>query len=101
MRACLAAQARLVDGLEHAAQSLKAAPSPNQRREVLTAALSQLAVQLPASFRLPLDPALESTGLIVESCGFFNSKTLPLRLVFKNSSLLFCSLVVVFTPLSY
>jgi hypothetical protein len=86
LRACLAAQTRLVDGLEHAAHVLKTAATPTQRRDLLAAALTTLSQQLPPVFRLPLDPALEANALVVESCGFFNSKTLPLRLVFKNSS---------------
>ncbi|XP_004343363.2 phosphoinositide-3-kinase [Capsaspora owczarzaki ATCC 30864] len=38
-----------------------------------------------ASVRLPLNPSQEVAGINVEQCSYFNSKTLPLRVVFRNA----------------
>lgn len=33
---------------------------------------------------MPLDPAVELTGLDVKNCGVFNSNAVPLKLAFTN-----------------
>lgn len=42
---------------------------------------------LPERFRLPVDPAMEVTGIDVQRCGVFSSNAAPLRLVFKNAGM--------------
>jgi hypothetical protein len=77
-------QTSLVSGLEVAAAALKAAAVPD-RKDVLAKKLGELGSLLPPVFRLPLGPEFEVTGFSLEGCGFFSSKSLPLRLSFRNS----------------
>ena len=73
-----------MSGLEAAATALKTAAAQD-RKDMLRRRLTEMAQTLPPVFRLPLSPAMEVTGFVMESCGFFASKSLPLRLTFSNA----------------
>ncbi|KFB41452.1 AGAP011036-PA-like protein [Anopheles sinensis] len=70
--------------LGEVAQSVKMAKD-SHRLQVLKQGLesvNQMLIDAPTV--LPLEPAAEVTGVIVRNCNFFNSNTLPLKIVFAG-----------------
>ena len=78
------AQDELVMDLTEIAQKVKAARD-SARTNTLQHELAQVADNLYSSLRLPMSPSLEVTGLDVRACGYYNSNSAPLKLVFKNA----------------
>ncbi|XP_031172065.1 phosphatidylinositol 4-phosphate 3-kinase C2 domain-containing subunit beta isoform X1 [Sander lucioperca] len=60
--------------------------SPSNRQCVLREGLEEMKqfFSLNSSCRLPLNPALLVTGINIQSCSFFNSNAVPLKLSFQN-----------------
>lgn len=80
----LAQQSDLVKGLSDVACIVKNTRDV-QRQTCLVHELQNLSSSLPPVFRLPLNPTLQCCDIDVENCSFFNSKTVPLKLTFKNA----------------
>ncbi|XP_059185118.1 phosphatidylinositol 4-phosphate 3-kinase C2 domain-containing subunit beta isoform X2 [Centropristis striata] len=60
--------------------------SPSSRQCVLRDGLEEMKqfFSVNSSCRLPLNPALLVTGINIQSCSFFNSNAVPLKLSFQN-----------------
>ncbi|XP_069370934.1 phosphatidylinositol 4-phosphate 3-kinase C2 domain-containing subunit beta isoform X1 [Paralichthys olivaceus] len=60
--------------------------APSSRQSVLRDALDEMKqfFSINSSCRLPLNPALLVTGINIQSCSFFNSNAVPLKLSFHN-----------------
>nr|XP_040059148.1 LOW QUALITY PROTEIN: phosphatidylinositol 4-phosphate 3-kinase C2 domain-containing subunit beta [Gasterosteus aculeatus aculeatus] len=60
--------------------------SPSSRQCVLREGLEEMKqfFLVNSSCRLPLNPALLVTGINIQSCSFFNSNAVPLKLSFQN-----------------
>ena len=96
----LSQQAELTSSLFDVATAVKAAKD-QQRQTTLIHELQCLSSTLSPLFRLPLNPALHCCDIDIEvthllycksfvisldqCCSFFNSKTVPLKLSFKNA----------------
>jgi phosphatidylinositol-4-phosphate 3-kinase len=76
-------QADLIHSLSDVAMLVKGAKD-QQRQTTLVHQLQRLASSLNPTFRLPINPALQCCDIDIENCSFFNSKTVPLKLSFKN-----------------
>ncbi|XP_049458584.1 phosphatidylinositol 4-phosphate 3-kinase C2 domain-containing subunit beta isoform X5 [Epinephelus fuscoguttatus] len=72
--------------------------SPSSRQCVLREGLEEMKqfFSVNSSCRLPLNPALLVTGINVQSCSFFNSNAVPLKLSFQNLDLLGDNVNVIF-----
>ena len=57
----------------------------NVRDEVLRSALENIPEETLESLRLPLNPGVEVAAILADECSYFNSNSVPLRLLFKNS----------------
>ncbi|KJE93282.1 phosphoinositide-3-kinase gamma catalytic subunit [Capsaspora owczarzaki ATCC 30864] len=72
-----------LDTFVKVANFIKGAKSSVERKEMLRQQLEK--VQLPEQFSLAYDPNIHVGSLRLESCKYFDSKKLPLRLVLDNS----------------
>jgi phosphatidylinositol-4-phosphate 3-kinase len=57
----------------------------NVRDEVLRSELEKIPQETLERLRLPLNPGVEVTAILADECSYFNSNSVPLRLLFKNS----------------
>ncbi|RVE72868.1 hypothetical protein OJAV_G00043190 [Oryzias javanicus] len=75
----------LVSILTKVAQKVRDA-TVSSRQGVLREALEEVKkfFHLNSSCRLPLNPALVVTGIKIQSCSFYNSNAVPLKLSFQN-----------------
>uniref|UniRef100_A0A7N8X4R9 Phosphatidylinositol-4-phosphate 3-kinase, catalytic subunit type 2 beta n=1 Tax=Mastacembelus armatus TaxID=205130 RepID=A0A7N8X4R9_9TELE len=81
-------QCWLVSILTKVAQRVRdATPSSRQMKQFFS---------VNSSCRLPLNPALLVTGINIQSCSFFNSNAVPLKLSFRNLDLLGDNINVIF-----
>ncbi|XP_011404735.1 PREDICTED: phosphatidylinositol 4-phosphate 3-kinase C2 domain-containing subunit beta-like [Amphimedon queenslandica] len=80
----LSNQLDMIHGLNDVAMTVKSSKD-HQRQTSLVTGIQHLAGTLPPVIRLPLNPALQCCDIDIESCSFFNSKTLPLKIAFKNA----------------
>ncbi|KAM4587449.1 phosphatidylinositol 4-phosphate 3-kinase C2 domain-containing subunit beta [Odontesthes bonariensis] len=78
-------QCWLVSILTKVAQKVRDA-TPSSRQVVLREGLEEMKqfFSVNSSCRLPLNPALLVTGINIQSCSFFNSNAVPLKLSFHN-----------------
>ncbi|KAK2861561.1 hypothetical protein Q5P01_001094 [Channa striata] len=78
-------QCWLVSILTTVAQKVRDA-SPSNRQCVLRESLEEMKqfFAINSSCRLPLNPALLVRGINIQSCSFFNSNAVPLKLSFQN-----------------
>ncbi|XP_047438276.1 phosphatidylinositol 4-phosphate 3-kinase C2 domain-containing subunit beta [Mugil cephalus] len=78
-------QCWLVSVLTKVAHKVRDA-SPSNRQSVLREGLDELNqfFSINSSCRLPLNPALLVKGVNIQSCSFFNSNAVPLKLSFQN-----------------
>ncbi|XP_022597730.1 phosphatidylinositol 4-phosphate 3-kinase C2 domain-containing subunit beta [Seriola dumerili] len=60
--------------------------TPSSRQSILREGLEEMKqfFSMNSSCRLPLNPALLVTGINIQSCSFFNSNAVPLKLSFQN-----------------
>ncbi|XP_069570252.1 phosphatidylinositol 4-phosphate 3-kinase C2 domain-containing subunit beta isoform X2 [Brachyistius frenatus] len=60
--------------------------APSGRQSVLREGLDEMKqfFSVNSSCRLPLNPAMVVTGINIQTCSFFNSNAVPLRLSFQN-----------------
>ncbi|CAB1425312.1 unnamed protein product [Pleuronectes platessa] len=72
--------------------------APSSRQSVLRDALDEMKqfFSINSSCRLPLNPALLVTGINIQSCSFFNSNAVPLKLSFHNLDTLGDNINVIF-----
>mmetsp|Transcript_962 Transcript_962/g.3317 ORF Transcript_962/g.3317 Transcript_962/m.3317 type:complete len:1116 (-) Transcript_962:3492-6839(-) len=56
-----------------------------EKTQFLREQLREVVPSWPSKFRLPLDPRMEVSGVVVEKCKVMDSKKLPLWIVFGNS----------------
>uniref|UniRef100_A0A8C7A140 Phosphatidylinositol 3-kinase C2 domain-containing subunit gamma n=1 Tax=Nothoprocta perdicaria TaxID=30464 RepID=A0A8C7A140_NOTPE len=82
-----AKERKLIRVLEDIAEKVKAASDP-KRKEVLKMELSKLQqfFQEVKVCRLPLNPALVVQGIEADSCSYFTSNALPLKISFINAN---------------
>ncbi|XP_061639904.1 phosphatidylinositol 4-phosphate 3-kinase C2 domain-containing subunit beta [Phyllopteryx taeniolatus] len=85
LREQLDRQCWLVSVLAGVARSVRDA-APSARQNALREGLEEMKrfFSVNGSCRLPLDPALLVRGIDVQSCSFFNSNAVPLKLSFQN-----------------
>uniref|UniRef100_A0A3P9K4X0 Phosphatidylinositol-4-phosphate 3-kinase catalytic subunit type 2 beta n=1 Tax=Oryzias latipes TaxID=8090 RepID=A0A3P9K4X0_ORYLA len=78
-------QCWLVSILTKVAQKVRDATA-SSRQGVLREALEEVKkfFLLNSSCRLPLNPAMVATGIKIQSCSFYNSNAVPLKLSFQN-----------------
>uniref|UniRef100_A0A8C7WQB1 Phosphatidylinositol-4-phosphate 3-kinase, catalytic subunit type 2 beta n=1 Tax=Oryzias sinensis TaxID=183150 RepID=A0A8C7WQB1_9TELE len=78
-------QCWLVSILTKVAQKVRDATA-SSRQGVLREALEEVKkfFHLNSSCRLPLNPAMVATGIKIQSCSFYNSNAVPLKLSFQN-----------------
>ncbi|XP_041835895.1 phosphatidylinositol 4-phosphate 3-kinase C2 domain-containing subunit beta isoform X2 [Melanotaenia boesemani] len=78
-------QCWLVSILTKVAQKVRDA-TPSSRQSVLRDGLEEMKqfFSVNSSCRLPLNPALLVTGINIQSCSFFSSNAVPLKLSFQN-----------------
>ncbi|KAK2915575.1 phosphatidylinositol 4-phosphate 3-kinase C2 domain-containing subunit beta [Channa argus] len=78
-------QCWLISILTTVAQKVRDA-SPSNRQCVLRESLEEMKLffSMNSSCRLPLNPALLVRGINIQSCSFFNSNAVPLKLSFQN-----------------
>ncbi|MED6290227.1 Phosphatidylinositol 4-phosphate 3-kinase C2 domain-containing subunit beta [Characodon lateralis] len=78
-------QCWLVSILTKVAQKVRDA-TPSSRQGVLRESLDEMKqfFTMNSSCRLPLNPALHVSGINIQSCSFFNSNAVPLKLSFQN-----------------
>ncbi|XP_034021284.1 phosphatidylinositol 4-phosphate 3-kinase C2 domain-containing subunit beta [Thalassophryne amazonica] len=78
-------QCWMVSVLTKVAQKVRDAPL-SSRQVVLKESLEEMKhfFSVNSSCRLPLNPALLVKGINIQSCSFFNSNAVPLKLSFKN-----------------
>ncbi|XP_054640906.1 phosphatidylinositol 4-phosphate 3-kinase C2 domain-containing subunit beta isoform X2 [Dunckerocampus dactyliophorus] len=78
-------QCWLVSILAKVAQNVRDA-TPSSRQNVLREGLEEMKqfFSVNSSCRLPLNPALLVRGINIQSCSFFNSNAVPLKLSFQN-----------------
>ncbi|XP_015813831.3 phosphatidylinositol 4-phosphate 3-kinase C2 domain-containing subunit beta isoform X1 [Nothobranchius furzeri] len=78
-------QCWLVSILTKVAQKVRDA-SPSSRQGALRESLEEMKqyFSINSCCRLPLNPALLVTGINIQSCSFFNSNAVPLKLSFQN-----------------
>uniref|UniRef100_A0A7N8YFI5 Phosphatidylinositol-4-phosphate 3-kinase, catalytic subunit type 2 beta n=1 Tax=Mastacembelus armatus TaxID=205130 RepID=A0A7N8YFI5_9TELE len=90
-------QCWLVSILTKVAQRVRDA-TPSSRQSVLRDGLDEMKqfFSVNSSCRLPLNPALLVTGINIQSCSFFNSNAVPLKLSFRNLDLLGDNINVIF-----
>uniref|UniRef100_A0A3B4C687 Phosphatidylinositol-4-phosphate 3-kinase n=1 Tax=Pygocentrus nattereri TaxID=42514 RepID=A0A3B4C687_PYGNA len=90
-------QSWLVNILAKVAQRVRDA-SPSSRQAVLREGLDEVKqfFSINSSCRLPLNPALLVKGINIQSCSYFNSNAVPLKLSFQNKDLLGDNINVIF-----
>ncbi|XP_027859335.1 phosphatidylinositol 4-phosphate 3-kinase C2 domain-containing subunit beta isoform X1 [Xiphophorus couchianus] len=78
-------QCWLVSILTQVAQKVRDA-TPSSRQSVLRESLDEMKqfFSVNSCCRLPLNPALFVSGINIQSCSFFNSNAVPLKLSFQN-----------------
>ena len=76
-------QLNLLSRLEAVARTVKQTPTKEARMKVIADGLAK--IPFPRPLPLPLDPRLVVDGLYPEKCKFFDSKKVPLLLVFRNA----------------
>eukprot|EP00004_Rigifila_ramosa_P017471 TRINITY_DN425_c0_g1_i10.p1 TRINITY_DN425_c0_g1~~TRINITY_DN425_c0_g1_i10.p1 ORF type:complete len:1044 (-),score=266.38 TRINITY_DN425_c0_g1_i10:39-3170(-) len=76
-------QLEVLTKLKTIARTVRVAAGFEKKKAILQDELSKL--QMPPALRLPIDPKIVVSELILEKCKFMDSKTFPLWLVFKNS----------------
>jgi phosphatidylinositol-4-phosphate 3-kinase len=54
---------------------------------VLRSELEKIPQETLERLRLPLNPGVEVTAILADECSYFNSNSVPLRLLFKNSDM--------------
>ncbi|CAD5221905.1 unnamed protein product [Bursaphelenchus xylophilus] len=73
--------------IEKLNEHIKAVPEPSMET-VLKQELRVIEAEMEISrLRIPLNPAFRCLSINVENCGYFNSLTKPLRLVFKGETI--------------
>ena len=77
-------QDELVGRLTEVAEKVKKSKE-NLRDEVLRGELGKIPQETLECLRLPLNPGVEVTAILADESSYFNSNSVPLRLVFKNS----------------
>ncbi|XP_029007778.1 phosphatidylinositol 4-phosphate 3-kinase C2 domain-containing subunit beta [Betta splendens] len=72
--------------------------APSNRQCVLRESLDEMKqfFSMNVSCRLPLNPALLVKGINIQSCSFFNSNAVPLKLIFQNLDPLGDNISVIF-----
>ena len=55
------------------------------RRHVLIKDLEIVATEINGSMRLPVNPSNDTKGIVIDSCSYYNSFTVPLSIVFENA----------------
>ncbi|KAM7421797.1 hypothetical protein PAMA_010039 [Pampus argenteus] len=90
-------QCWLVSVLAKVAQKVRDA-TPSSRQSVLREGLEEMKqfFLVNSSCRLPLNPALLVRGINIQSCSFFNSNAVPLKLSFHNHDPLGDNISVIF-----
>ncbi|XP_065811494.1 LOW QUALITY PROTEIN: phosphatidylinositol 4-phosphate 3-kinase C2 domain-containing subunit beta [Labrus bergylta] len=90
-------QCWLVSVLTKVAHKVRDA-TPSSRQTVLREGLEEMKqfFTVNSSCRLPLNPALLVTGIKIQSCSFFNSNAVPLKLSFQNLDPLGDNISVIF-----
>ncbi|XP_030584785.1 phosphatidylinositol 4-phosphate 3-kinase C2 domain-containing subunit beta [Archocentrus centrarchus] len=90
-------QCWLVSILARVAHKVRDA-APSSRQCVLRESLEEMKqfFSVNSSCRLPLNPALLVTGINIQSCTFFNSNAVPLKLSFQNQDPLGDNINVIF-----
>lgn len=69
---------------EKVAEAVKEGESKDERKKILHEKLKEIV--LPTKFKLPLNPHLNISGIVVEKCRVMESKKKPLWLVLKNAN---------------
>ena len=77
-------QDELITRLTEVAEKVKKSKE-SARGETLHAELANIPREALRRLRLPLNPGVEIMGLLVDECSYFNSNSVPLRLVYQNS----------------
>lgn len=77
-------QDEILADLTHVAVQVKNAKD-SSRTNVLQQELAVAAANMFTSVRLPVDPSYEVKGVDLPTCGYFNSNSAPLKLIFKNA----------------
>ena len=79
-------QDELVTRLTDVAEKVKKSKE-NLREDVLRSELGKIPQETLERLRLPLNPGVEVTAVLADDCSYFNSNSVPLRLLFKNSDM--------------
>ncbi|XP_071809737.1 phosphatidylinositol 4-phosphate 3-kinase C2 domain-containing subunit beta-like isoform X3 [Asterias amurensis] len=77
-------QEALIENLNNIAEQVKAAKDAN-RMSLLHASLETVVASLESNVLMPTNPSLEIRGLNLPNCGYYNSFTVPLKLVLYNA----------------
>ena len=85
LRRELAWQVTLVARLKALNRRIVGVGGGEARKKALSSALQRLSGELPVRFHLPLDAAMQVSGIKAQRCSFFTSNAVPLRLVFNNA----------------
>ncbi|RXN06549.1 phosphatidylinositol 4-phosphate 3-kinase C2 domain-containing subunit beta [Labeo rohita] len=90
-------QCWLVNILAKVAQRVRDA-SPSSRQAILREGLDEVKqfFSVNSNCRLPLNPGLLVKGINIQSCSYFNSNAVPLKLSFQNLDLLGDNINVIF-----
>nr|XP_057910598.1 phosphatidylinositol 4-phosphate 3-kinase C2 domain-containing subunit beta [Doryrhamphus excisus] len=90
-------QCWMVSILAKVAQNVRDA-TPSSRQNVLREGLEEMKqfFSVNSSCRLPLNPAMLVRGINIQSCSFFNSNAVPLKLSFQNVDALGDNVNVIF-----
>ncbi|XP_018614153.1 phosphatidylinositol 4-phosphate 3-kinase C2 domain-containing subunit beta isoform X2 [Scleropages formosus] len=90
-------QCWLVNILAKVAQRVRDA-SPSSRQAILREGLEEVRqyFSISSSCRLPLNPGLQVKGINIQSCSYFNSNAVPLKLSFQNLDSLGDNINVIF-----
>ena len=73
----------LLSRLEAVARTVKQTPTKEARMKVIADGLA--AIPFPRPVTLPLDSRFVVNGFVVEKCKYFDSKKVPLLLIFRNA----------------
>ena len=84
MRNDLSKQDKLVCMLTDIANKIKDCKITS-RKSLLQNELEKLTLELNSCFRLPIEPTIRVSSVILEESFYFNSNTLPIKVVFKNA----------------
>ncbi|XP_002169644.4 phosphatidylinositol 4-phosphate 3-kinase C2 domain-containing subunit alpha isoform X1 [Hydra vulgaris] len=83
MRTSLSKQDKLVCMLTDIAKKIKDSKFAS-RKSLLQIELEKVNLEIGTSFRLPIEPTIQVSHIVSEESSYFNSNTLPLKVVFKN-----------------